>query len=106
MNKKGAALLIVIALIMMLMILAAAAMMLSTSHFGTSFHQVKRTRAYYAAEAAMWHAFYRLRTEMDKPPVNMNFPEDINGISKDKISIKVKAKDFTGCHPVKIEVQY
>jgi len=61
-NRKGVAMLIVIGLVFMLLILGGAALVISTGHFGTSYHQIKRVQAYYAAEAAMQHALWGCRT--------------------------------------------
>ena len=67
-DKKGIALLIVMGLVLMFSILGGAAlMMMSTGHFSTSFRQIKRTRAYYAAEAGMQHALWALRTGQVTP---------------------------------------
>ena len=60
-NRKGMAMLIVIGLVLMLLTLGGAVWMISAGHFGTSYHQIKRARAYYAAEAAMQHALWRCR---------------------------------------------
>ena len=60
-NKKGMAMVIVIAFVLMLLILGGAVLMVSTGHFGTSYYQIKRTQAFYTAEAAMQHALWRCR---------------------------------------------
>lgn len=77
-NKKGIAMLIVISLILMLLILGGAALMISTGHFGTSYHQIKRARAFYAAEAAMQHALWKCRMPPSPGPgydlLNLTFP--------------------------------
>jgi hypothetical protein len=60
-NKKGVAFLVVMSMVLMLLVLSAAVLRLSSSHFGSSFQQIDRARAYYAAEAAMHHALTRCR---------------------------------------------
>ncbi|MBU3933478.1 MAG: hypothetical protein KKH11_02280 [Candidatus Omnitrophica bacterium] len=61
-SRKGVAMLIVISLVLMLLILGGATLIISTGHFGTSYHQIRRARAYYATEAGMQHALWRCRT--------------------------------------------
>ncbi|NQT00052.1 MAG: hypothetical protein HQ595_03120 [Candidatus Omnitrophica bacterium] len=61
-NTKGIAMLIVVAMVLMLLALAGAALQLSVGHHGTSFHQITRTRAIYAAEAAIQQALWGCRT--------------------------------------------
>ncbi len=61
-DKKGIALLIVISFVLMFLVLGGAGLMISTGHFSSSFRQIKRARAYYAAEAGMQHALWNCRT--------------------------------------------
>ena len=61
-NRKGVAMLVVIGLVLMLLALGGAVLIISAGHFGTSYHQIKRARAYYAAEAGMQHALWGCRT--------------------------------------------
>ncbi len=61
-NKKGIALLIVIGIIITLVTLAGAVILISLSHFNTSFYQIERARAFYAAEAGVQHALWMCRT--------------------------------------------
>ncbi len=60
-NKKGIAMLIVIGIVLALVTLAGAAMLVSLSHFSTSSYQLKRARAFYAAEAALQHVLWKCR---------------------------------------------
>jgi len=104
MNNKGMAMLIVISLILMLLILGGTVMMISTGHFSTSHHRVARTKAYYAAEAAMQYAFWALRTGNESlpllpagSPIEIDLPSDdqkenyfeVNGRVADDITIAV-----------------
>ena len=61
-SKKGIAMLIVVSFILMLLILGGGVLMVSTGHFGTSFYQVKRARAYHAAEAAIQRVLWGCHT--------------------------------------------
>ena len=60
-NKKGIAMLIVFGIIFALLALTGAAIVVSLSHFKTSSYQLKRARAFYAAEAALQHALWKCR---------------------------------------------
>ena len=123
MNNKGMAMLIVISLILMLLILGGTVMMISTGHFSTSHHQVARTKAYYAAEAAMQYAFWALRTGKESlskvNPITIDLPSDdtkdsyfdVNGLVANDITIAVGAvnplgTDPEGVSPVVITVNY
>lgn len=118
-SKKGIAMLIVIALVLMLLILGGAVLMISTGHFSTSHHQIERTRAFYAAEAAMQHALWSLRTGQTALPTPGNTAPiylpgsvtEINGIPVSDISITVKDENTggetpLGVHPINIVVDY
>lgn len=61
-NKKGIAMLIVIGIVLALVTLAGAAMLVSLSHFSTSSYQLKRARAFYAAEAGIQRVLWMCRT--------------------------------------------
>jgi len=89
-DKKGIALLVVIGLVLMLLILGSAGLMISTGHFGTSFRQIKRARAYYAAEAAMQHALWKLRTT-GAATGTLALPLDfeVNGIEDADITVTI-----------------
>jgi len=106
-NRKGLAMLVVISLILMLLILGGAVLMISTGHFGTSFHQVRRTRALYTAEAAMQHVLWDLRTN-GVTPGNYNLPTDfeVNGIEDTEIDITISAlgADIPGVHTIDIDI--
>ena len=65
-DKRGIALLIITGVVFALLILGGAILTLSTGQFGTSFHLVNRTRAYFALEAARQHALWKCRI----PPPN------------------------------------
>lgn len=120
-NNKGMAMLIVLGLVIMLLVLGGAVLMISTGHFGTTFHQVSRTKAYYATEAAMQHTLWALRTGQLTPPVpNTSFndlfpalvpPFDVNGINGDQVYITVGVINETpnepvGVYPIGIKVNY
>ena len=105
-NKKGIAMLVVVALVLMLLILGGSVLMVSSGHFGTSFHQMERARAYYAAEAAKQHTLWQLRTGDITPPYSGTFPNDINRISGSDITIEVLAENADGVHPINITVNY
>ncbi len=60
-SKKGVAFLIVVNMVFMLAVLSSAILRISSGHFGTTYHQIHRARATYAAEAAMQHVLARLR---------------------------------------------
>lgn len=115
-KKRGMAMLVVISLIIMLLIIGGAVLTLSTGHFGTSYHQIRRARAYYAAEAAMQHAIWSLRTGGAALPApggttNITFPEEINSIPVGRISISVAdqngaGEDPEGVYPITITVDY
>ncbi len=109
-DKKGLALLIVIGLVLMLSILGGTVLMVSTGHFSTSFRQIKRARAYYAAEAAMQHALWSCRSgEYDLSSVPINRPDEINVNGLD-VDVRVGAMGSgaapAGTYPVTIAVQY
>ncbi|MFC1630936.1 hypothetical protein ACFL1I_03620 [Candidatus Omnitrophota bacterium] len=61
-KNRGVALLIALTFIFLVVVLGAAAVILATGHFGTSYRQIQRARALYAAEAGMQHALYMCRT--------------------------------------------
>ena len=118
-NTKGMAMLIVLSLVLMLLILGGAVLMISTGHFGTSYHQIKRAKAYYAAEAAMQHVLWLLRTDQVTPlpyvgklgnlPHASNF--DVNGIKATDIDLTVgdinsSGTDPEGVRPIDIVVNY
>jgi Tfp pilus assembly protein PilX len=116
-NKKGVALLVVMSIVLALFILGSAAGLVSTGHFGTSFAQIRRARAYYAAEAGIQHALWRLRTGQTALPSAGNadntiqLPEQINGIPVGDIAITVEdenepGEDPEGVHPVTVRVTY
>ena len=71
-NKKGIAMLVVISLILMLLILGGGVLLISTGQFGTSYRQIRRARAYYAAEAVIQHALWGCRT--GTPGYNLAIP--------------------------------
>ncbi|MBN2097702.1 MAG: hypothetical protein JW714_04400, partial [Candidatus Omnitrophica bacterium] len=62
-DKKGLAMLVVMSLVLMLLLLGGAVLLISGGHFGTSYNQIKRAKAYYAAEAGIQHALWRLRED-------------------------------------------
>ena len=106
-NNKGMAMLIVISLILMLLILGGTVMMISTGHFSTSHHQVARTKAYYAAEAATTHVFWALRTGNATAPGIIALPSDfdVNGLTDSDIT--VTAGTLTdGVYPIEVKVIY
>ena len=116
-NRKGIAMLLVVALVLMLLILGGAVLMISTGHFGTSYHQIKRAKAYYAAEAAMQHVLWLLRTdqynlETATFPIAGNLPTDfkVNEIEDNDITIAIsdvdQAGDPPGVHRIDITVDY
>lgn len=111
-DKKGLAMLMVISLILMLLILGGAALMISTGHFGTSYHQIKRARAYYAAEAGMQHALWACRTgEYDlssiPPPINRPDEINVNGLDVDiRIELMGTAGAPAGTYPIRVRVNY
>ena len=109
-NTKGMAMLIVLSLVLMLLILGGAVLMISTGHFGTSYHQIKRAKAYYAAEAAMQHVLWQLRTDQ---PLPGTLPADfeVNGVEDTDITITIGAvnpggTDPEGVRPIDIVVNY
>ena len=106
-SKKGMALLIVLALVMMLLVLGAAGVMISTGHFSSSYRQLKRAQAYYAAEAALQHALWDLRTN-GATPGNITLPADfdVNGIEDTDITITVGNLDaeIPGVHRVDVYI--
>lgn len=61
-DRKGVALLVVISMILMLAVLSASILLTISGHFGSSFHQIRRARALYVAEAAMQHALWACRS--------------------------------------------
>ena len=119
-NSKGMAMLIVLGLVIMLLVLGGAVLMVSTGHFGTTFHQVSRTKSYYATEAAMQHTLWALRTGQLTPPVsstsfNSLFPNapnfNVNGVTGDRVYVTVgvinpSGTDPEGVYPIDIKVNY
>jgi Tfp pilus assembly protein PilX len=105
-NNKGIAMLLVISLILMLLILGGGVLMVSTGHFRGAYHQIDRERAYYAAEAAMQHTLWQLRTGAISAPYNGIFPNNINGINGNDIDIEVLTQNPQGVYPVNITVNY
>ena len=125
-NRKGVAMLIVIGLVLMLLILGGAALMISTGHFGTSYHQIKRARAYYAAEAAMQHALWKCRIGLPNgydlgaiPAGSPGFIQDSMTVTDPNYSINVDIKVYeqgsrplgpgvptpAGTYPIVVSVQ-
>lgn len=108
-NKKGIAMLMVISLILMLLILGGAALMFSTGHFGTSYQQIKRARAFYATEAAMQHILWDLRTN-GVTPGSYSLPAsfEVNNIEAGDMTITISAldADLPGVHTIDILVNY
>ena len=104
-SVKGVAMLVVISMILMLLILGGAVSLISTGHFGTSYHQVERTRAYYAAEAAMQHILWALRTG-NPTALPANF--DVNGIKPGNITVSIGNSGATlpGVQKIDIVVKY
>lgn len=116
-NTKGMAMLIVLSLVLMLLILGGAVLMISTGHFGTSYHQIKRAKTYYAAEAAMQHVLWQLRTgqynlETATFPIAGDLPTDfkVNEIEDTDITIAIsdvdQAGDPPGVHRIDITADY
>lgn len=114
-NRKGIAMMLVLSLILMLLVLGGAALMVSTGHFRSSYHQMDRTGAVYAGEAAMHHALWSLRTGQTALPAagstNIPFPNTINDIPPADITITVydentAAETPPGVHPIEITVDY
>lgn len=108
-NKKAMALLIVLALVMMLLVLGAAGVMISTGHFSSSYRQLKRAQAYYAAEAALQHALWDLRTNgVPATPGNITLPADfdVNGIEDTDVTITIGniGADIAGVHRVDVSI--
>ena len=111
-NRKGVAMLIAISLVLMLLILGGAVLMISTGHFGTSYHQIRRARAYYAAEAAMQHILWDLRTNgVTLGPYSLPSAFEVNGIEDTDITITIGSvnppgTNPEGVHPIDIAVDY
>ena len=109
--------LIVISLILMLLILGGTVLMISTGHFSTSHHRIARTKAYYAAEAAIQYAFWALRTGNASFPVGssieIDLPSDdtkanyfdVNGLTATDITVTVNT-EVDGVYPIEVEVTY
>ncbi len=57
-HEKGVALLIVIAMILIFTIIASGVMLYSRSSTEASYREMRKTKAYYAAEAALQRALY------------------------------------------------
>ena len=111
MDKKGIALLIVISFVLMFLILGGAGLMVSTGHFSSSFRQIKRARAYYAAEAGMQHALWDFRTNGVTPGVGTHtLPADfeVNKIEDGDVTITVGnfGADVSGVHRIDVKVNY
>ena len=106
-SRKGVAMLVIISLILMLLILGGAVLMISTGHFGTTYHQIRRARAYYAAEAAMQHTLWDLRAN-GVTPGTLALPADfeVNGIEDDDINITIGnlGAEVPGTHRIDIEI--
>lgn len=106
-NKKGVAMVLVIGLVLMLLILGGAVLMVSMGHFGTSYHQIKRARAYYAAEAGMQHALWKCRTggynlgTGDSDTITVQDPNYTL-----LVTITIDPPGVEGINPIKCEVTY
>ena len=61
MGKKGVVLFFVLAMLLVVVILANVVLNLITSHFKLSDHEVRRTQAFYAAQAGINYAYEQLR---------------------------------------------
>jgi Tfp pilus assembly protein PilX len=115
-NNKGVALVLVMSVVLALLILGSTAGLISTGHFGTSFAQIRRARAYHTAEAAIHHAFWSLRTgAYALPPPGgstvIPFPEEMNGIPPANITITVEDENTSGqnpegTYPVVVHIDY
>ena len=76
----GVALVVTLVLIILLSMLGVGILLLVSGHYRTSKHQIDRTKAYYLAEAGMWHAIWGLRTDYyasQMPPPLGGIPDSI-----------------------------
>lgn len=105
--SKGMAMLIVITLVLLLLILGGTVLLVSTGHFGTSFHQIKRARAYYAAEAALQHVLWKLWRDRPSP---QTLPSDfkVNRIEDEDVSIALgnPGAEMAGVQRIDITISY
>jgi Tfp pilus assembly protein PilX len=116
MNKKGVAMIVVIGIIMALLALGAAAILISLGHFGTSYVLIRRTRAFYTAEAALQRVLWQLRNGQIVLPSSGNslsvvFPDDINDIPASDVDIVIEDLNQAGelpmgVYPIHITVTY
>lgn len=106
-NNKGIALVVIIGTILILLIIGATALLVANAHVSAAYMSLKRTRAQYAAEAALQYALYQLRSKAITPPCSdVPFPEEINKISSSNIDIDVNPLGANGVYPINITVTY
>lgn len=103
-NKKGIAMLMVIALILVLFCLGGAALVISQAHFGTSYYQFRRARAFYAAEAALQHALWKCREGNYDLILGDTEPTiTVNGTT---VTINISPQDAAGLNTIYAIVDY
>jgi Tfp pilus assembly protein PilX len=71
MNKnKGIALFTVIIFSIIMLIIVGAILVLARGHYHSTAKQIKRTKAFYLADAGIQNALFRLRTGAISPPAS------------------------------------
>ena len=112
--KKGVVLTIVLILILIISIIAGAMIFLLTSQARLLEHQIRRTRAYYAAKASMWWIIDQMIQNPSSYHPNsqytLNPPQNIGGIPRSNITIFIGRMNAgsapQGTRVVRVNVNY
>ena len=109
--KKGVALVIVWGILLMITTLALAAIYLMGNEARVSEHKVRRTIAYYLAQAALVYAFDNLRNNSNwggDPNFQLSSGEDLNFSANITVGNTITNTNtiLDGTKEVKIQVDY
>ena len=95
-REKGVALVIVIMLSMVMMIIVGVILKLGQMHYHSSAHQLKRTKAFYLAQAGVEWAIYGLRTGTLSPsPPNNGYVHTVSTPEGD-VAITIDIETHSG----------
>ena len=107
--KKGVVLVVVIGVMLVIFTLALAALFLMTQESRIAEHKVKRTRAFFAAQAGMVHALEYLRKGND-PSGTIYIGSGITGYPSAGLPVSITYTNDNsgpgGIDPVSITVNY
>ena len=107
--KKGVVLVVVIGVMIVIFTLALAALFLMTQESRVAEHKIRRTRAFFAAQAGMIFAFDALRNGAD-PSGTINIGAGIAGYPAGGLPVVITYTNDNsgpgGTDPVNISVNY